>query len=176
MRVIGTVSNDAKADQARANGCTHVINSTTQDVTTIVRELTDGAGVRVVYDGVGQDTTDISMDCLGRRGLLVCLGTASGPVRPIAPPELVKRGSLYVTRPALADYIVNPAERSELVGELFDHVAHGRINVEINQRYRLTAAADAHRDLEGRRTTGSSIFTVDGDPATDLRGLLDSRD
>ena len=161
IRVIGTVSNDTKAELARANGCTDVINSTTQDVAATVRELTDGAGVRVVYDGVGRATTDISLNCVARRGLLVCLGTASGPVRPIAPPELVMRGSLYVTRPALADYIANPAERSELVGELFDHVGAGRITVEINQRYRLADAAEVHRDLESRRTTGSSVFTVD---------------
>ena len=125
-----------------------------------VREITDGRGVSVVYDGVGKDTFDISMLCLAKRALLVCLGTASGPVPTINPPELVRRGSVYVTRPALADYISDPAERSRLVGELFDHVAGRRIDVEINQRYRLDDAAQAHRDLEARRTTGSSIFDL----------------
>lgn len=160
IRVIGTVSNYAKAVVAREHGCAEVIDTSVEDTVERVRELTGGAGVRVVYDGVGRDTFETSMKCLGRRSLLVCLGTASGPVPPIDPPELVRRHSAYVTRPALADYIAAPAERAELVGELFDHVASGRIRVEINQRYRLTDAVRAHTDLEGRLTTGSSIFDL----------------
>ena len=160
LTVIGTVSNADKAATATAHGCTHVIDTSVTDTVERVRELTNGRGVRVVYDGVGRDTYATSMRCLGRRGLLVCLGTASGPVPAIDPPELVRRGSLFVTRPALADYIADPSDRSELAGELFDHVASGRIRVEINQRYRLQDATQAHRDLESRATTGSSIFDL----------------
>jgi NADPH2:quinone reductase len=160
LDAIGTVSSDAKAALALAHGYSHVIE-TGGDVVGRVKDLTNGQGVRVVYDGVGRDTFDTSMRCLGRRSLLVCLGTASGPVPPIDPPALVRRGSAYVTRPALADYIADPAERAELADELFGHVAAGRIRVEINQRYRLDEAADAHRALESRSTTGSSIIDLD---------------
>jgi NADPH2:quinone reductase len=125
-----------------------------------VRELTGGAGVAVVYDSVGKDTFAASIDSLRRRGLLVCVGTASGPVPPLDVTQLAIKGSVYVTRPALADYIADPAEKNALAEELFGHVAAGRIRIEINQRYRLEEAAQAHRDLESRRTTGSSIFVV----------------
>ncbi len=160
IRVIGTVSNAEKAAVARAHGCAEVIDTSASDVVSRVRELTGGEGVRVVYDGVGRDTFDSSMKCLGRRALLVCLGTASGPIPPIETPDLVRRRSAYVTRPALADYIADPAERSALVEELFGHVSAGRIHVEINQRYPLADAIRAHTDLESRVTTGSSIFDL----------------
>ena len=101
-----------------------------------MRELTEGVGVSVVYDSVGKDTFAGSIDSLKRRGLLVCVGTASGPVPPIDATQLAIKGSVYVTRPALADYIADPAEKAELAGELFGHVAAGRIKIEINQRYR----------------------------------------
>jgi NADPH2:quinone reductase len=125
-----------------------------------VRELTDGTGVAVVYDSVGKDTFAASLASVKRRGLVVCVGTASGPVPPIDAMQLAVKGSVYVTRPALADYVADPAERVALTDEMFGHVAAGRIRIEINQRYRLQDAAQAHRDLESRRTTGSSIFVI----------------
>ena len=160
LRVIGTVSTEAKAEVARAHGCDHVILYGREDVARRVRELTDGAGVSVVYDSVGKDTYESSLDSLKRRGLLVCVGTASGPIPPINAMHLAIKGSLFVTRPALADYIADPVEKGALAEELFGHVAAGRIKIEINQRYRLQDAVQAHRDLESRKTTGSSIFVV----------------
>jgi NADPH2:quinone reductase len=160
VTVIGTVSSDAKAEIARAHGCEHIINYSHEDVAQRVRELTDGAGVNVVFDSVGKDTFESSLDSLKRRGLMVCVGTASGPIPPFNPQLLAMKGSLYLTRPALADYIADPAEKNELANELFEHVASGRIRIEINQRYALEDAAQAHRDLESRKTTGSSIFVV----------------
>ena len=160
LSVIGTVSSEAKADVARKHGCDHVILYTREDVAKRVRELTNGAGVAVAYDSVGKDTFAGSIDSLRKRGLLVCVGTASGPVPPIDATQLAIKGSVYVTRPALADYIADPAEKTALALELFEHVAAGRIRIEINQRYELQDAAQAHRDLETRKTTGSSIFLV----------------
>ena len=160
LRVIGTVSTQSKAEVALRHGCDHVILYTREDVARRVRELTDGAGVAVVYDSVGKDTFAGSLDSLRRRGLLVCVGTASGPVPPIDATQLAVKGSVYVTRPALADYIADPVEKNALARELFDHVAARRIRIEINQRYRLQDAAQAHRDLESRKTTGSSVFVV----------------
>ena len=160
LDVIGTVSTEAKAELARAHGCDHVILYRREDVAKRVRELTDGAGVSVVYDSVGKDTFEGSLDSLKRRGLLVCVGTASGPIPPIDAMQLAIKGSLYVTRPALADYIADPAEKAALAAEVFGHVAAGRIRIEINQRYALEDAVQAHRDLEARRTTGSSVFVI----------------
>ena len=160
LTVIGTVSSEAKAEIALRHGCDHVVFYTREDVAKRVRELTGGAGVAVVYDSVGKDTFAGSIDSLRRRGLLVCVGTASGPVPPIDATQLAIKGSVYVTRPALADYIADPTEKNALANELFGHVAAGRIRIEINQRYKLEDAAQAHRDLEARRTTGSSVFVV----------------
>jgi NADPH2:quinone reductase len=160
LTVIGTVSSDAKAELARGHGCDHIIRYDRESVPERVREITGGAGVPVVFDSVGKDTFAGSLDSLKRRGLLVCFGTASGPQPPIQAMQLAMKGSLYVTRPALADYIADPAERAELAGELFDHVAAGRIRIEVNQQYDLGDAVRAHRDLEARRTTGSSIFVL----------------
>jgi len=160
LNVIGTVSTEAKAAVALSRGCNQVILYGRDDVAKRVREITRGAGVSVVYDSVGRDTFAASLDSLKRRGLLVCVGTASGPTPPIDAPQLAIKGSLYVTRPALADYIADPRDKDELAQELFDHVEAGRIEIEINQRYELRDAAAAHRDLEARRTTGSSIFVV----------------
>ncbi|MGW0057976.1 quinone oxidoreductase [Nocardia sp. 852002-20019_SCH5090214] len=160
ITVIGTVSSDRKAEIARDHGCDHVIVYTREDVAERVRELTGGAGVRVVYDSIGKTTFDSSLNSLARRGLLVCFGTASGPVPPIDAMSLAVKGSLFVTRPALADYIADPAERAELAGELFAHVAAGRIRIDINQRYELADAVAAHRDLEQGTSIGSSVFTV----------------
>ncbi|CAB3975333.1 putative quinone oxidoreductase [Burkholderia cenocepacia] len=160
LKVIGTVSSEHKAEIARAHGCDHTIDYSREDVAKRVRELTDGAGVDVVFDSVGKDTFEGSLDSLKRRGLMVCVGTASGPIPPFDPQRLAMKGSLYLTRPALADYIADPAEKNDLAGELFAHVAAGRIRIEINQRYALQDAAQAHRDLESRKTTGSSVFIV----------------
>ena len=124
------------------------------------RARTGGRGVQVVYDSVGKTTFDGSLASLAARGMLVLFGQSSGPVPPFDPQRLAMKGSLYLTRPALADYIADPAEKNDLAGELFAHVAAGRIRIEINQRYALQDAAQAHRDLESRKTTGSSVFIV----------------
>jgi NADPH2:quinone reductase len=160
VNVIGTVSSDEKAEVARAHGCAEVIVYTREDVPRRVRELTGGGGVPVVYDSIGEKTHRWSLDSLGRRGLLVCFGTSSGRIPPIDAMDLVTKGSLFVTRPALADYIADPAERAALAGELFGHVESGRIKVEINQRYALEDAVQAHRDLESGRSVGSSVFCL----------------
>jgi len=160
LTVIGTVSTEEKAAVAREHGCAHTINYAREDVAKRVREITMGAGVSVVFDSVGKDTFAASLDSLRRRGLMVCVGTASGTIPPFDPQILAMKGSLYLTRPALADYIADPAEKSELAAEVFGHVAAGRIRIEINQRYALQDAAQAHSDLESRKTTGSSIFVI----------------
>jgi len=160
LTVIGTVSNEKKAELARTHGCDHIIFYQREDVAKRVREITGGVGVPVVYDSVGKDTFAGSLDSLKRRGLLVCFGTASGPVPPIDAMQLVVKGSLFVTRPALADYIAEPEERSALAGELFGHVAAGRIRIEISQLFALQDCVHAHRQLESRKTTGSSIFVL----------------
>ena len=160
IRVIGTVSTEEKAAGARAHGCDETINYSHEDVAKRARELTGGVGVNVVFDSVGKSTFTASLDSLKRRGLMVCVGTASGPIDGFNPQLLAMKGSLYLTRPALADYIADPAEKAELAGEIFGHVAAGRIKIEINQRYTLNEAVQAHRDLESRKTTGSSIFVI----------------
>lgn len=160
LRVIGTVSTEEKAAVARAHGCDEIINYSHEDVARRARELTDGVGVNVVFDSVGKNTFLASLDSLKRRGLMVCVGTASGPIEGFNPQLLAMKGSLYLTRPALADYIADPAEKAALAGEIFGHVAAGRIKIEINQRYELREAVQAHRDLESRKTTGSSIFVI----------------
>src|SRR6185369_12556899 len=160
LNVIGTVSSEEKAGIAREHGCDHVINYRRENFAQRVREITGGKGVPVVIDSVGKDTFAGSLDSLSRRGLLVGVGTASGAFPPIDAMQLAIKGSLFFTRPALADYIADPRDRAELAGELFGHVAAGRIRIEINQHYDLADAVKAHRDLEGRKTTGSSIFVL----------------
>lgn len=160
LNVIGTVSSDEKAAVARAHGCAHTINYSREDVAARVREITSGVGADVVFDSVGKTTFAASLDSLKRRGLMVCVGTASGTIPPFDPQILAMKGSLYLTRPALADYIADPAEKAALAAEVFGHVVAGRIQIEINQRYALQDAAQAHRDLESRKTTGSSIFVI----------------
>lgn len=160
LTVIGTVSTEEKAEVARAHGCDHTINYSHEDVAKRVRELTNGVGVNVVFDSVGKNTFMASLDSLKRRGLMVCVGTSSGTIPPFDPQILARKGSLYLTRPGLADYIADPVEKAELVDELFGHVAAGRIRININQRYALEDAVQAHRDLESRKTTGSSIFVI----------------
>ncbi|SDD24530.1 quinone oxidoreductase family protein [Rhodococcus tukisamuensis] len=160
LRVIGSVSSDQKAEVARAHGCDEVIIYTREDVASRVRDLTDGKGASVVFDSIGAATFESSLKSVARRGLLACFGTASGPIPPIDAHQLALNGSIYVTRPALADYIADPAEKAALSAELFGHVAAGRISIEINQRYELDDAVRAHTDLESGRTTGSSVFTL----------------
>ncbi|WP_236173581.1 quinone oxidoreductase family protein [Pseudomonas pseudonitroreducens] len=160
LRVIGTVSSEAKAEVAFAHGCEQVINYSHEGVAERVRELTDGRGVDVVFDSVGKDTFMTSLESLKRRGLMVCVGTASGPIPPFDPVLLAMKGSIFLTRPALADYIADPAEKTALLDELFTHVGNGDIRIEINQHYALEDAVQAHRDLESRKTTGSSIFVI----------------
>ncbi len=156
--VIGVVSTDAKAEIARAQGCEHVIIAGSDDIPGQVRALTDGEGVAAAYDSIGKDTFFASLDSLRPHGVMVTFGNASGPVAPFAPAELAKRHSLYVTRPILFDFVDT---RERLLGasaELFDVLANGIVKICINQRYPLAEAAQAHRDLEGRRTTGSTIL------------------
>ena len=128
------------------------------DIPDAVRELTGGEGVAAVYDSVGQDTFMTSLDCLRPHGVMVTFGNASGPVEPFAPAELAKRHSLYVTRPVLFDFIASRADLLAASGELFDVIDAGAVRVSINQRYALQDAAQAHIDLEGRKTTGSTIL------------------
>ncbi|ASR53135.1 quinone oxidoreductase family protein [Blastomonas fulva] len=160
LRVIGTVSNEAKAEAARAAGCDDIIFYRREDVAERVKALTDGAGVTTVFDSVGKDTFDASLKSLKRRGMLVACGTASGPFPPVDAFQLMLQGSVYFTRPAFADYYADPIERAELASLWFDHLSAGRIRVEIGQRYRLEQCVDAHRDLEAGRTIGSSIFVI----------------
>lgn len=156
--VIGTVSTEAKQELARAHGCDHVIPAGHADLAGEVRRLTNGEGVAAVYDSVGRETFYASLDSLRPHGVMVSFGNASGPVEPFAPLELARRGSLYVTRPVLFDFI---SAREALLGaaaELFGVIREGAVRIEINQRYPLAEAAAAHRDLEGRRTTGSTVL------------------
>ena len=158
VTVIGTVGSDAKKDTAFASGCTHVINSTTENVVTRVKEITGGKGVPVVYDGVGQATFMTSLDCLMPRGMLVSFGNASGPVKGVELGILASKGSLYVTRPTLGTFIATDADLAETAGDLIDIVQSGKVTIPIKQRYALADAVQAHRDLEQRKTTGSTIL------------------
>lgn len=156
--VIGTVGSAAKADVARAHGCDHVIDYTREDFSRRVHEITDGAGVPVVYDGVGKSTFEGSLDSLRPRGVMVTYGNASGPVPPLDLLQLTQKGSLFVTRPSLMHYTAQREDLEALGRELFAVVGSGRVRIEVCQRYALRAAAMAQRDLEDRRTTGSSIL------------------
>ncbi|HEY2808691.1 MAG TPA: quinone oxidoreductase [Steroidobacteraceae bacterium] len=157
-KVIGVVGNEAKAAIARRHGCRHVLISGRDELVAGVKSLTRGAGVAAVYDAVGKDTFVQSLDCVRRLGIMVSYGNASGPPPAIAPAELARRGSLFLTRPSLFNYIITRAELTAGARELFAAVRSGKVRVLIGQRYRLAQAADAHRDLEGRRTNGSSVL------------------
>lgn len=157
-RVIGTVGNDDKAARAQALGCDHVIVYARERFPERVRELTGGKGVAVVYDSVGRDTFLDSVSCLQRRGTMVSYGNATGPVAPFDCALLHKAGSVHVTRPGLPDYIATREELLERARALFEVVRGGALRIEIMQRYALKDAAQAHRDLEARRTTGSTIL------------------
>ncbi|MBV2193865.1 quinone oxidoreductase [Dechloromonas agitata] len=156
--VIGTVGSPAKAELARAHGCDHVINYASENFTQRVRDITGGKGVAVVYDGVGKDTFTGSLDSLRPMGMMVSYGNASGPVPPVDLILLSQKGSLFITRPTLMTYTAQRADLLELGRELFDRVASGQLRIEVNQRYALRDAAQAHRDLEARKTTGSTIL------------------
>jgi len=157
-RVIGTVSTDEKAALARAAGADHVILYGKEDVAAQVRELTGGKGVEVTFDGVGRDTWETSLNATARRGLIVSYGNASGPVTGVNLGTLAQKGSLYVSRPTLFDYYHNAAERAAGAEYVFDMFRQGIIDITIGHRYALEDVAQAHRDLEGRKTVGSSIL------------------
>jgi NADPH:quinone reductase len=157
--VIGTVGSEEKAVLAKANGCDHIILYRQENFADKVLEITNGAGVPVIYDGVGADTVERGFDCLSPRGLMVTFGNASGPV-PEVPVAWLAKGSHYVTRPSLMAYT---AKRDELVASanaLFDVVASGAVKIDVRQTYPLSEAAQAHRDLEARKTTGTTVFTI----------------
>ena len=156
--VIGTVGSREKAELAKAHGCDHPIVYTEESFVDRVKELTGGKGVPVVYDSVGKDTFDDSLRCLQPRGLMVSFGNASGAVEPFKPVLLAQKGSLFLTRPTLANYTSTRQELEETTAELFDVVGSGVVRIEVNQTYALQDAAEAHRDLEARRTTGSTVL------------------
>jgi NADPH2:quinone reductase len=154
------VSTDEKAEFARAHGCEHPVIYTRQDFVAEVDRITGGAKLPVVYDSVGRDTFMRSLDCLAPRGLMVSFGNASGPVEPFSPLVLSQKGSLFLTRPTLFSYIAAREELESAASELFEVVSSGKVKIEIGQRFALKDAAEAHRALEARRTSGSTVLTV----------------
>jgi len=158
VTAIGTVGSEEKAVQARAHGYAHVINYRTEDVVQRVLEITAGQKVPVVYDGVGKDTFDMSLDCLRPRGLMVSFGNASGAPDPLNLQVLANKGSLYITRPTMVTYTLTTEELQQSSSDLFARVLSGAVRIEINQRYALADVQQAHRDLESRKTTGSTVL------------------
>lgn len=158
--VIGTVGSDEKAALARANGCDYPVIYTREDFQQRVMEITDGKKLPVVYDSVGKDTFMKSLDCLRPMGMMVIFGNASGPVTPFDPGILAGKGSLFLTRPTLNHYAGTREDLVPAAEELFDVVCKGAVKISINQTYPLKHASEAHRDLEARKTTGSTVFTV----------------
>jgi NADPH2:quinone reductase len=156
--VIGVVGSEAKAAVARDHGCQHVILTGSGDLAAQVREITRGKGADVVYDSVGRDTFFASLDCLRPLGLMVTFGNSSGPVPPIQPLELARRGSLFLTRPVLFHYLAGSADLQRAARELFDVIGRGVVRIEIGRTYALQDVAQAHRDLEARRTIGSTVL------------------
>ena len=159
-RVIGTVGTDEKAELARAHGCDYPIVYTRDDFAAEVDRITDGAKLPVVYDSVGRSTFMKSLDCLHPRGLMVSFGNASGPPDPIAPGLLSQKGSLFLTRPTLFHYIASREELERSATELFDLVSSGKVKVDVKQRFPLEDAAEAHRQLEARKTSGSTVLMI----------------
>jgi NADPH2:quinone reductase len=157
--VIGTVGTDEKAELARAHGCDHAIVYTRENFVERVKEITGGKGVPVVYDAVGKDTFAGSLDCLAPFGMMVSFGQASGKIADVDIGILGQKGSLFLTRPTLMTYTAKREDLVDSANALFDMVSSGKVKIEIEQRYALSDAAQAHRDLEGRKTTGSTIFT-----------------
>jgi NADPH:quinone reductase len=158
--VIGTVGNEEKADLARQHGCAHPIVYSKQDFVAEVERITNGEKLPVVYDSVGRDTFMRSLDCLKHRGLMVSFGNSSGPVEAFSPLLLSQKGSLYLTRPTLYHYIATRQQLEQSAGELFEMVKSGKVKIEVQQRFPLKDAAEAHRALQARKTTGSTILTV----------------
>jgi NADPH2:quinone reductase len=158
--VIGTVGTDEKAEIARAHGCAHPIVYARQDFVAEVKRITNGDKLPVVYDSVGRDTFLKSLDCLKTRGLMVSFGNASGPPKPIAPGVLAQKGSLYLTRPTLFHYIATREQLEQSARELFEIVTSGKVKIEVKQSFALKDAAEAHRELEARKTSGSTILTI----------------
>lgn len=158
VTMIGTVGSDEKAALAKANGCVHTINYNKENFVERVKEITGGKGVPVVYDSIGKDTFIGSLDCLSPLGMMVSFGSASGAVPPFGLNELATRGSLFITRPSLFNYTAKRDDLETMAAELFGMVESGKIKIDINQRYALKDVAQAHRDLESRKTTGSSIL------------------
>jgi NADPH2:quinone reductase len=156
--VIGTVGSEEKAALAKSYGCDHTILYTKEDFVARTKELTNGKGVNVVYDSIGKDTFMQSLDCIKPRGMMVTYGNASGPVPPVDVGILGVKGSLKLTRPTVMTYAHDRSLLEPMSADLFDKVMSGKIKIEINQRYQLQDAAQAHRDLEDRKTTGSTIF------------------
>lgn len=156
VTVIGTVGSEEKAELARAHGCDHVILYKQENIVERVREITNGAMVPVVYDSVGKDTFSASLDCLQPFGLMVSFGNASGPVPPVALTAL--KGTLYLTRPSLIPHVAKRANLDEMAADLFRQVGSGKVKIRIAQRYQMADAPQAHRDLEGRKTTGQTIL------------------
>jgi NADPH2:quinone reductase len=159
-QLIGTAGSDAKCQLAKDHGASHVINYNSEDFAARVKEITGGKGVKVVYDSVGKDTWDKSLDCLMPFGLMASFGNASGPVAPFAPGILGGKGSIYVTRQTLFTHIATRETNQEMADELFDVVSSGKVNIRIDQTYKLADVAQAHRDLEARKTTGCTIITL----------------
>ena len=158
VTVIGTVGSDEKIALAKENGCAHVLNARGEQWISRVREITKGVGVPVVYDSVGKDTWDGSLDCLAIRGTMVSFGNASGAVPPFAPGILSAKGSLYLTRPTLAHYARNAQELQETADDLFDVISKGVVKIAIHQRFALADARAAHEALHSRKTTGATIL------------------
>jgi NADPH2:quinone reductase len=156
--IIGTVSTEAKANLAKEMGADHLILYTQSDFLAEVKKLTDGRGVNVVYDSVGQTTFDKSLDCLQPRGYLVLFGQSSGPVPPFDPGKLAAKGSLFLTRPSLAHYALERAELLQRANDIFKWTAAGKLKVRIDKTFPMAEAAEAHRQLEGRKTTGKVIL------------------
>jgi NADPH2:quinone reductase len=155
---IGTVGSAEKAELAKSHGYEHVINYREEDVVARVLDITGGAKLPVVYDGVGKDTFDMSLDCLRPRGLMVSFGNASGPPDALDLQVLSNKGSLFITRPTMITYTADTEEMRQCLGDVFDRVVNGDIKVEINQRYALADVRQAHEDLQARRTTGSTVL------------------
>ena len=160
LKLIGTAGSDAKCALALANGAAFAINYASEDFVARVKEITGGKGVKVVYDSVGKDTFDKSLDCLSPFGLMASFGNASGPVAPMAPGILGPKGSIYLTRQTLFTHIATRESTQEIADDLFEAVTSGKVTIHIDQRYPLEEVAQAHRDLEARKTTGCTVLTV----------------
>ena len=158
LQLIGTAGSDAKCALALANGASHAINYNTENFAARVKDITGGRGVKAVYDSVGKDTWDQSLDCLSPFGLMVTFGNASGPVPPFAPAILAAKGSIYVTRQTLFSHITSRERTQAMADDLFGVVTAGQVQIHVEQRYPLADVQQAHRDLEARKTTGSTVL------------------